>query len=123
MTAINSTFQINSLPPSSQNSNCISTTSSSNNLYMGSGYTNTPGITNLFYAPYEFITSVKAMLAAEKINDKEGIFENAIRIMSTPFSLLNSITDLIGYILKGGIYFKLISNASLPSLSPLFYYT
>ncbi len=122
MTSIIYTNGINNLPISNQISTPKSTISPSNKVYLGSGTTNLPGITNLFFAPYEFFNSMKAMLSAEKINDREGILQNGLRVISTPFTFINSLSKLFWYIFEGGIYFKLISAAYHRTLLPLTWY-
>jgi hypothetical protein len=125
MSATSLNLGINHLSLPNQNSVVTSTSSFSSKisnaskLYLGPGYTNLPGITNLFYAPHEFIKSIKAILKAEKINDQEGVLENGLRVVSTPFSFLNSLAQLAWYILEGGIYFKILSAALQNSLAPL----
>ena len=94
----------------------------SSKLYLGPGYTITPGVTNLFFAPYEFFKGVKAMLTAEKVGDNEGILENGIRVVAAPLSFLNSTASLIWYIGKIGLYFKLISETFTHALVPFSYY-
>ncbi len=128
MTSIIYANGINNLPISNQISTPASTISPSSKnsspsiVYLGSGTTNLPGITNLFFAPYEFFHSMKAMLSAEKINDREGILQNGLRVISTPFSFIDSVSKLVWYIFEGGIYFKLISAAYHRTLLPLTWY-
>jgi hypothetical protein len=117
--AISYTNGINNLPISNQISTPTSIISPSSKVYLGSGSTDLPGIANLFFAPYEFFLSMKALLSAEKINDGEGILQNGLRVISTPFSFINSVSKLVWYIFEGGIYFKLISAAYQHTLLPL----
>lgn len=97
--------------------------SNTSKLYLGTGYTNIPAITNLIYAPYEGFQSIKAMIQAEKIGDHEGVFENGLRIFSTPFSIINSLGQLAWYGLEGGVVFKVLSEKWANSIVPLSEYT
>ncbi len=121
MTAINYTRPINNFPSTNSNIDAFSSSNKNSNdskLYLGPGYTITPGVTNLFFAPYEFFNGVKAMLAAEKVHDNEGLVENGIRVAGAPLSFLNSASSLILYIAKAGLYFKLISETFTNALVP-----
>jgi hypothetical protein len=128
MTIIKSGLQENNLLQTSQISNGTSAypaqskISNSFKLYLGPGSTNVPGITNLFHAPYEFFNSIKAVVKADKIDDYEGVVENGLRVVSTPFTFLNSLSQLALYIIKGGLLFKVISGSLRNSLAPLSIY-
>jgi hypothetical protein len=125
MSAISSFFQTNSLLAPSQNSTpaSISWDKSKNSnyskLYLGPGQTNVPGVTNIFYAPYEFVRSNKAILKAVKIDDQEGLVENGLRIASTPFSFFNSVSQLVYYACKAGVYFNVLAETLNPTLISL----
>jgi hypothetical protein len=129
MSAIISSIKTNGLSLSTQNaidvpiSSSTSKISSHSKLYLGPGYTSLPGITNLFYAPYEFFNSMKAIRDAEQIHDYEGLFENGLRAASTHFNFINSLAQLAWYALKGGIFFKVISNTLKNPLLTLSIYT
>jgi hypothetical protein len=125
MTTTNLNIGINHLSFSNQNSSATSTPVSSSkisntsNLYLGPGSTSLPGITNLFYAPYHFVKSIKAILLAEQINDREAIVENRLRMTSNNLNFISSLGQTSWYILQGGIYFKILSETSQHSLAPL----
>jgi hypothetical protein len=116
MAAFSSTNQINNFPPPNSN------ISGSSKLYLGPGYTIIPGVTNLFFAPYEFFKAAVAMIKAEKVRDNEGMIENGIRVVAAPFSLANSAASLIWYIAKIGLYYKLISESFTHALAPFSFY-
>jgi hypothetical protein len=125
MTTTNLNIGINHLSLSNQNSSAASIPvvsskiSNTSNLYLGSGSTSLPGITNLFYAPYHFIKTIKAILLAEQINDREAIVENRLRMTSNQLNFISSLGQISWYILQGGIYFKILSETSQHSLVPL----
>jgi hypothetical protein len=108
MSVINTSTQINNLvplPPSPiQNSNVGS------NLYLGSGTANLPGMTNVYYAPSNLIEGIKALFAAQKIGDREGIVENTLRIAEAPFSFSNGFMQCIYNALHAGVYFKFLDH-------------
>ena len=126
MTATNLNNQIASPSTTTQISIATASTSSKNSisskLYLGPGWTNVPGITNLYYAPHEFVQSAKAMVKAEQIHDREGIAVNRLRAASLYFSFINSLSQLAWYILKGVLYFKVLSDPLNNSLVPLSMY-
>lgn len=88
-------------------------------LYLGPGSTNTPGITNLYYAPYELVESLGALAKADAVRDKEGLAENGIRVLSTPFSFTHSVASVAWYGLTGGVFFKVLEGSWNSVLTPL----
>jgi hypothetical protein len=78
-----------------------------------------PGMANIYYAPKEFIHSVKAFVKADAIDDQPGMLENGLRAISTPFSFLHSLGTIAWYVVQGGIYAKLISESLTKTLFPL----
>ncbi|GEM_PF-7006330 len=94
--------------PSIKNSNATS------NLYLGPGGTNVPGMTNVYFASNNFIDGIKALIAAHKINDKEGIVENTLRVIQAPFCFSNAFMQCIYNALYAGVYLKILHYPSLP---------
>lgn len=124
MSAITHTNQINFSSSTHSTDAVPSSTKNSNDskLYLGPGYTITPGVTNLFFAPYEFFKGAQAMLTAEKNRDGEGIFENGLRVVAAPLSFANALISLLWYIAKAGLYFQAISKTFTHSVLPLSFY-
>ena len=131
MSIINSNYQTNNL--SSSNLNSISTvspehsnkvSSCASKIYLGPSSTKMPGLTNIFYAPYELYLGIKASYEAYKIGDTEGIFENGMRIIQAPLCFSNALLQLSWYAIYSGIFLKIINaacfSAILQKASPLF---
>lgn len=123
MTIINTQLHQNSLLQSNQtsipslsseNSNISSIYSS--NLYLGSGSTNVPGLTNIFFAPYDLYHELNALSAAYKIDDREGVVENGLRVIEAPFSISNAFMKLSVYAINAGTFFKTLDN---PNFAPI----
>lgn len=72
-------------------------------LYLGPGYTNIPGIINLMFSPRVFCQGVKAAYRAFKIGDREGIFENVLRILQVPVDMGNALMQSGWYLLSTGL--------------------
>lgn len=79
-------------------------------LYLGPGYNNLPGISNIVFAPYTYFESIKATYAAYKIGDKEGIFQNSLRIINTPLAFIHSLLQANWYVIEGGTLLNLFSS-------------
>lgn len=117
MTTINSVTQTNSLlslnhslapsQPLIQNSNATA------NLYLGSGGTNVPGMSNVYFASNNFIDGIKALIAAHEIGDKEGVVENTLRVAEAPFCFSNAFMQCIYNALNAGVYLKILDHPSL----------
>ena len=108
MSSISTLTQTNNLASLHiQNSNVGS------NLYLGSGTANVPGMTNIYYAPTNLLDGLKALFAAHKIGDKEGVVENTLRVMEAPFSFSNAFMQCIYNALNAGVYFKFLDHPSL----------
>jgi hypothetical protein len=86
-------------------------------LYLGPGYTNLPGATNLFFAPYDFYQALKAFRKAHKINDVEGMYENGLRTIQAPISFGQAALELSWFAISRGMTFlKTIQNTNTPPL-------
>ncbi len=117
-----SSLNLNSISTASlEHSNKISTVASK--IYLGPSSTKMPGLTNIFYAPYELYLGIKASYEAYKIGDKEGIFENGLRIIQAPLCFSNALLQLSWYAIYGGIFLNIINAANfsaiLQKVSPL----
>lgn len=126
MTVINSSSRTNNLTPSTQISTSTATSESTSKistlaskLYLGPGYTNVPGITNLFYAPGELYDGIKATYRAYQIGDQEGIVENSLRIAQVPFSVSNALLQIAWYVLSAGVFFKILKDKILTITAPI----
>ncbi len=130
MSIINSNCQTNNLSSSNPNSISTATSEHSNKIssfaskiYLGPASTKMPGLTNIFYAPYELYLGIKASYEAYKIGDREGIFENGLRIIQAPLCFSNALLQLSWYAIYGGIFLNIINSANfgaiIQKVSPL----
>jgi hypothetical protein len=86
-------------------------------LYLGPGYTNVPGVSNLYFASIEFSKSFRASLEAIKIGDKEGMLEYGLRMTGSPFNLLNAGMQSVSYVANAGMRIKALSTPSASVLT------
>lgn len=126
MTSITTNYTDNNLSLTNNNSNpparsgIVSKISNlTHKLYLGPGYTNVPGLSNLFYVPYDAYESCVASIKAYQIGDKEGVIENGLRIAGAPFTFSNAALQLTFYGVQAGIYLKVLSQSLATSLAPL----
>jgi hypothetical protein len=123
MSAINSHLLVNNLPITNQNSTSTSSSQSkiSNKveLYLGPSGATLPGMTNFINAPLGYFKSVKALVKAEKIGDRQGLFENGLRIVSAPFSFFNGGSSIASNIIQAGIFLKIITQDLRDSIGHL----
>ncbi len=116
MSAINTNNSYSQSPLPNQN---FTDPSASKKLYLGPAGNSLPGITNLFFAPCEFVDTIKAVGKAKKIKDYQGIFEHSLRAASAPMRFLNALGSAAWYVLQGGVFFKVIAESLINSLTPL----
>jgi hypothetical protein len=105
MTYISSNNKSHTLTPTDQNYSAIDATALSNanstsqpQLYLGPEYTNVPGIINLLFTPCMLWKGTKALYRAYQIRDREGIFENGLRLVQAPLDIGNSLTQVSLYV-------------------------
>ena len=87
---------------------------SAKQLYLGPGSTTLPALTNICYSPANLHSGYQALNAARKIEDREGVVENALRVLQSPFGFSNAFMQLMLYTLKAGNYFEIFSHPWLP---------
>lgn len=109
----------NSLVTSVSKSTSKKVTALTQNLYLGPGSTQTPALTNLIFTPIEIYHSARAFLEAYRIRDREGMIENSLRIIQSPFSLLNSSLQLSDCLMRLGIFFHDLSGTFKTTFIPL----
>lgn len=128
MSIISTSTQTNNLSllnhPSVSSLQPIQISNVASNLYLGPGGINVPGMTNVYFAPSNLIDGIKALIAAIKIGDKEGVVENTLRVIEAPFCFSNAFMQCIYNALHAGVYFNVLSHPSLPfalsTTGPLF---
>jgi len=110
--------------PSKSSLQPIQISNVASNLYLGPGSINVPGMTNVYFAPSNLIDGIKALIAAIKIGDKEGVVENTLRVIEAPFCFSNAFMQCIYNALHAGVYLNVFSHPSLPfalsTTGPLF---
>lgn len=99
--------------------NSLTSSSPAVSTYLGSGNNNIPGILQIFYAPSEFYYGIKASIQAFKIGDREGIFENILRVTQAPLNFIASTAQVSWIALKIGVFFEFFSGTLAVSLSHL----
>lgn len=99
--------------PLAPSSHPIKISNATSNLYLGPGSPNVPGMTNVYFAPSNLIDAIKALIASKKIGDKEGVVENTLRIIGTPFCFSNAFMQCIYNAIHAGVYFNVLSHPSL----------
>jgi hypothetical protein len=126
MTSITTNSLTNNLSLTNQNSNfpiksglASKISNLAHTLYLGPAYVNVPGLSNIFFTPYDLYKSAAASVRAYKIGDKEGIIENGLRVVGAPFTLLNALLQLTWYGIQAGLFFKLLSQSFASVLAPL----
>ena len=115
MTSINTNYLHNNLPLTNQNSNPYATSKIS--IPGISHKLNPPGITNILFAPLEFVDNVIDALAASRIQDNEGMVLNGLRVASTPASFIGSSLQLGWVLLQVGVFCKIFSSTVLDSFA------
>lgn len=63
--------------------------------YQAFATSNTPGISNIAYSPYDVYTSGKSFFESNTTNDTETQIDSGIRLAGTPFSFANSFTSIL----------------------------
>lgn len=96
------------------NSSQLPSTPSPSQLYLGPGDTTLPGITNIYYSIFNGYKSYQALQAAKKIDDREGIVENALRALQAPFGASNGVMQLFFNSLQVGKYLKIFNHPKIP---------
>ncbi len=118
MTVTNSyTNQTSNSTLYTENSNITSDYSS--NLYLGSGSTNVPGLSNIFFAPYDLYHEMNALSAAYKIDDREAVVDKSLKTMQTPFSFSNALMQFSVYVINAGVFLKTFDNAGFAPILAL----
>jgi hypothetical protein len=82
--------------------------------YLGPGSNTLPAVTNIFYAPSNLYEGCLALRAARKIDDREGVVENGMRVFQNIFGFSNASMQLLLYSLQAGNYFEIFSHPWLP---------
>lgn len=126
MTTTNTNYPTNNL----SQSNSIFTTptararsSKVSNLYLGSGFSNLPGTTNIIFAPEKLIEQIKATGQAYRIKDQEGVVDNSLSSVTSSFSIYNAFLQLSWYVMHAGTLLNILKKGDfywiLHAASPL----
>jgi hypothetical protein len=85
-------------------------------LYLGSASSNLPGVSNLYYAPQEFLDAAETMYHAYSLGDREGLYENAIRITQAFLSYVHALIQTTWNILYIGTFLNFALKSKVSSL-------
>lgn len=83
------------------------------NLYLGPGNLNVPGMSHVMYAPGAFYEQSQAVYEAHKIQDKEGLIDNSLRCIQTPLNATHGALQISSNVLTIGTFFSWISKQVL----------
>jgi hypothetical protein len=90
------------------------TPESQKKTYLGPGSNTLPAVTNILYSPANLYEGCLALRAARKIDDREGVVENGMRVFQNIFGFSNASMQLLLYSLQAGNYFEIFSHPWLP---------
>ncbi len=85
--------------------------------YRGTAWINTPGMSNIVYAPYEAALATGALIRGVVTQDEEAQLDATLRLAQQPFSFFGAIGSISMTVLRVGFYFKSFQFQSLMPLA------
>lgn len=63
--------------------------------YLGSGWTNLPGLSNVLWTPMDYESTMTGWTVSRAAGDEEGAFDAGLRLVGMPLSMLHAVSSLI----------------------------